>query len=86
MPQNEISELEPLFRSVREQRAQKFPERGLWFSAWVTVGAQGGAVLSCNFLDKPKILDERPLIPMRDYELDLSAFPRSTHWLPEWLE
>ena len=86
MQQSEISDLEPLFRSVREQRAKKFPDRGLWFSAWVTVGPQGGAVLSCNFMDAPKILDERPIIPISDYQIDLSAYPRSKHWMPEWLE
>jgi hypothetical protein len=86
MPQNDISALEGLFRSVREQRAKKFPERGLWFSSWVKVGLQGGAILCCNFMDEPKILDERPIIPTSDYELDLSAFPRSQHWTPEWFE
>jgi hypothetical protein len=33
MPHDEMSDLESLFRSVREERAQKTPERGLWFSA-----------------------------------------------------
>jgi hypothetical protein len=86
MPQSEISDLESLFRSVRDQRAQKLPERGLWFSAWVKVGAQGGASLCCNFMDEPEILDERPTIPRSDYEHDLSAYPRSKHWMPNWLE
>jgi hypothetical protein len=86
MPQSEISDLEGLFRSVREQRAQQIPERGLWFSSWVKVGSQGGAILCCNFMGEPKILDERPNIPASDYERDLSVFPRSEHWTPEWLE
>lgn len=86
LARNDLSALEELFRAVREQRAKKVPERGLWFSSWVTVGSQGGAVLCCNFMEEPKILDERPIIPASDYELDLSAFPRSQHWTPEWLE
>jgi hypothetical protein len=86
MLQNEIATLESLFRSVREQRAQKFPERGLWFSAWVKIGSQGAANICCNFMDEPKILDERPNIPTIDYESDLRAFPRSKHWMPEWLK
>jgi hypothetical protein len=86
MPRNEISDLEALFRSVREQRAQKVPERGLWFSSWVKIGSHGGAKLCCNFMDEPKILDERPIIPTCEYERDLIAFPRSKHWMPEWLE
>ena len=85
MPQNEISDLESLFRSVREQRAQRVPERGLWFSSWVTIGSKGGAHLCCNFMNEPKILDERPIIPTSDYERDLSTFPRSKHWMPDWL-
>jgi hypothetical protein len=85
MPQDEIGDLESLFRSVRQQRAQKIPERGLWFSSWVKVGAQGGAILCCNFMDEPQILDQRPSIPASDYERDLSAFPRSKHWIPERL-
>jgi hypothetical protein len=86
MPHDEIYDLEFLFRSVREQRARRFPERGLWFSSWVTVGSQGGAVLCCNFMDEPRILDERPIISASDYERDLSAFPRSKHWKPKWLK
>jgi hypothetical protein len=86
MPQDEISDLEPLFRSVREQRAQKIPERGLWFSSRVRIGSQGGANLCCNFMDEPRILDIQPMIPRSDYERDLSAFPRSKQWMPEWLE
>jgi hypothetical protein len=86
MPQSEISDLEGLFRSVREQRAQTIPERGLWFSSWVKVGSQGGAIICCNFMDEPKILSERPIIPASDYDRDLSVFPRSEHWTPEWLE
>jgi hypothetical protein len=86
MTQDDTSGLEDLFRAVREQRAQKIPERGLWFSAWVKVGSQGGAILCCNFMDQPKILGELPIIPTSDYERDLSVFPRSKHWTPEWLE
>jgi hypothetical protein len=37
-------------------------------------------------MDEPKILDERPIIPAGDYQRDLCEFPRSRHWLPEWLE
>ncbi len=84
MPQDEVADLEVLFRSVREQRAQKSPERGLWFSAWVKIGSQGGANLCCNFMDEPKILGEKPVIPAGDYERDFIAFPRSSHWIPEW--
>jgi hypothetical protein len=86
LPHDQISDLEPLFRSIRERRAEKTPERGLWFSSWVKVGSQGGAVLCCNFMDEPKILDERPIIPAGDYQRDLSKFPRSKHWFPVWLE
>jgi len=86
MPENEIADLELLFRSVRQQRAQMIPERGLWFSAWVKVGSQGGASLSCNFMEEPKVLDEPPIIPASDYQRDLSDFPRSEHWTPEWLK
>jgi len=86
MPQEEVADLEVLFRSVREQRGQKFPERGLWFSAWVKIGSHGGANLCCNFMDEPKILDEKPIIPASDFERDLSAFPRSSHWIPEWFK
>jgi hypothetical protein len=85
MPQDDMADLEGLFRAVREQRAKKMPERGLWFSSWVKVGSQGGAILCCNFMDEPQILDERPVIPRSDYDTDLSAFPRSSHWMPGWL-
>jgi hypothetical protein len=85
MPQDELPGLERLFRSVREKRAQKVPERGLWFSSWVRVGPQGAANLCCNFMDQPKILDKRPRVPAVEYDRDLHAFPRSNHWMPEWL-
>jgi len=86
MPEGEISDLEPLFRSIREQRVQTLPERGLWFSSWVKIGSHGGATLCCNFMEEPKVLDERPIIPKADYKRDLRDFPRSKHWMPEWLE
>ena len=86
MSEAEISDLEPLFRSIREQRVQKLPERGSWFSSWVRIGSKGGANLCCNFVEEPRILDERPVIPRTDYERDLRDFPRSKHWMPEWLE
>ena len=86
MPQNEAADLQSLFRSVREQRANRVPERGLWLSAWVKVGTRGGANLCCNFMEKPEFLGERPVIPARDYEQDQSAFPRSAHWMPKWLQ
>jgi hypothetical protein len=85
MPASEIGDLESLFRAAREQRARRFPERGLWFSSQVRVGSQGGAHLCCNFMDEPAIGGERPMIPSSDYELDLNSFPRSKHWTPEWL-
>jgi hypothetical protein len=84
MPPIEVADLEPLFRSIREQRAHRFPGRGLWFTSWVTVGSHGGAKLSCNFMEQPTILDERPMVPNSDYELDFRDFPRSNHWMPEW--
>jgi hypothetical protein len=86
MPHKDTADLEVLFRSVREQRAQKIPDRGLWFSSFVSIGSQGGATLCCNFMDEPEILDERITIPASDYERDLSSFPRSKHWMPEWLK
>ena len=86
LPTDEIPELERLFRSVREERAQVEPKRGLWFSTWVKVGAEGGAVLCCNFMDEPNFLDYKPLIPVADYMQDLQSFPRSNHWIPEWLK
>jgi hypothetical protein len=85
MPAQDVAELEPLFRTAREQRARKNPERGLWFYAWTRVGAIGGANLCCQFMEEPKILDETPSIPTSDYRLDLQAFPRSRHWMPKWL-
>jgi hypothetical protein len=85
MPPSEVADLESIFRSVREQRARKFPERGLWFTAWVTIGTRGGANLSCNFMDEPKILDERPVVATSDYRIDLATFPRSKYWMPVWL-
>lgn len=85
LPKQEVKALEPLFRHVREQRARKTPERGLWFYAWVTVGSRGVARLNCNFMYEPKILDERPNIPRSEYYRDLRAFPRSDYWKPDWL-
>ena len=86
MTQDEVADLEVPFRTVRERRAQKSPARGLWFSAWVRIGSQGGANICCNFMDEPKIGDEKPVIPASDYERDFIASPRSTHWIPEWLK
>lgn len=86
MPAKEVAGFESLFRAVREERARKFPDRGLWFTARVTVGAEGGAYIACNFMDEPKIPDDQPPIPASDYKLDLKAFPRSKHWTPKWLE
>ena len=85
LPATEQAKLEPLFRRVRDERARKFPDRGLWFSSWVTVGTTGSAVLSCDFMKVPKFLDVDPAVPIEEYEKDLRAFPRSTYWFPKWL-
>jgi hypothetical protein len=85
IPQEDVSELERLFRLVREYRAASNSDRGLWFSSFVRIGSDGGAVLCCNFMDQPVFLDQKPIIPAADYEQDLRAFPRSQHWMPEWL-
>jgi len=86
IPDAEAAALEVHFRAVREQRARRFPDRGLWFSAWVKVGATGGAVLCCNYMDQPEFLDQKPIIPGAEYQRDLRAFPRSEHWMPDWLK
>jgi hypothetical protein len=85
MPPGDMSELERLFRTVREQRAHRVPERGLWFSSWVRVGLHGGAYLCCDFMDEPRISGQRLMIARSDYERDLAIFPRSRHWTPAWL-
>jgi hypothetical protein len=84
MPHEEVAHLEGLFRSVRENRAKPMPERGLWLSASVRIGSQGGANLCCNFLNEPKVSDEIIRISASDYRQDLSAFPRSRHWELKW--
>lgn len=86
MSYDEVADLEILFRSVREQRAQKMPERGLWFSAWVQVGSRGGATLCCNFIDEPEILSAERCIHFSDFKRDLDVYPRSEHWMPDWLK
>lgn len=84
MESEKVIGLEPFFRAVREERAHDFPERGLWFSAWIEIRSEGGANLCCNFMDEPKIMDEPLSIPLSDYELDMARFPRSKHWMPRW--
>jgi hypothetical protein len=86
MADAEVADLESLFRAARLDRARHTPDRGLWFSAWVTVGAEGAVNLSCNFMDEPKIADEHPAVPIADYERDLKDFPRSEYWMPWWLK
>ncbi len=85
MAPDEVADLEPLFRSLREERARKVPERGLWFYSWVKVGATGGATLCCDFMKEPDLDNQTPLISASDYAIDLKAFPRSQHWYPDWL-
>jgi hypothetical protein len=81
-----VAALEPLFRKDRERRARLHPERGLWFYSWVTVSTTGGASLCSDFFQEPKVFDRTPAIPVGEYEVDLTAFPRSPFWMPKWLQ
>lgn len=81
-----VTGLEPLFRAHRVSRAQACPERGLWFYSWVTVSPTGGAHLRCDFYREPKILDDVPTVPVKEYRADLQEFPRSSWWMPGWLK
>ncbi len=85
LAENQVGDLEALFRAARKGRAERMPERGLWFSAFVRVGNAGAAHLCCNFMDEPRILDEPLPVPIADYKRDLIEFPRSAHWMPAWL-
>jgi hypothetical protein len=85
MPQHEMHDLEPLFRELREERARGYADRGRWFSSWVSVGKEAAAYMSCNFMKRPTFLDVDPQVPIKEYQEDLRAFPRSKYWLPKWL-
>jgi hypothetical protein len=83
-PVQEICELEPLFREVRNENANQAPEQGLWFSAYVDVNPDGNVkVTRFDETDPPNFLGE---IPSREnYMEDLLKFPRSNEFVPNWL-
>lgn len=85
MPRKDYQELEPLFRTLRDQRVEQMPERGAWFYAWVSVYPNSPATLACEFMSHPKVGDDVPEISDSDLQLDLAKYPRSVYWMPEWL-
>ena len=86
LPSDLAADLKPLVRADRERRARRHPERGLWFTSWLTINRAGGAQLHCNFYDLPKIFNTTPDIALEDYRADLAAFPRAQYWMPPWLK
>ncbi len=86
LTRDELAAIRQLLTAARRRRAVRMPDRGLWYSARLQVGAAGAARLKCEFLGRPKIDGQQPVFPVADYLQDLREFPRSAHWMPDWLK
>ncbi|MGO2660662.1 hypothetical protein [Mycetocola reblochoni] len=67
-------------RALRELMFE--PGKGTWFSAVVTVTAEGRASVSYNYDDEPQL--SVPFDPVA-YKIDFEKFPRDEAHTPEWL-
>ena len=63
----------------------RMPERGACFTAHVQVYATDAAHIKCEYRNRPKIGGEIPEIALEQYLNDLREFPRTPHWMPDWL-
>ncbi|RZU64136.1 hypothetical protein EV379_0430 [Microterricola gilva] len=73
-----------LWQAIDTLRAAHYkPQLGTWFSAHITVGADGSATAECNYDAEPEW--EVPIDPIA-YVTDLEAFPRDEAHQPEWLK
>jgi hypothetical protein len=85
LPHAQVQHLLPLFQEDRLRRCGQFPERGHWWTSWVSVFKDGGARLSSEFYREPEIQDMRFVIPATEFRNDLSQFPKSDYWTDAWL-
>ncbi len=81
----ESKEIEVLLRRIRAERSARYPERGLWHTAWLSLSSDGGVSLDCDFLSDPEPLFKNEKPGPKDYKIDFELKQRSQYWQPEWL-
>lgn len=84
VPGHQAAALAPLVEQYRVQRAATLPGRGGFYNAWFSRGPDGWMPPECTFEFPPRFPGAPPAT-REEYLSDLSAFPRSDRWMPDWL-
>lgn len=95
VPYARSGEIEPLLRTLREDRARRFPAHGVWFNARLRIYTadtmadeqQPGQVeLIAQYLDDASDMSWLPKPPPAAIRADCKRWPRSAWWTPGWLK
>lgn len=95
VPHARSAEIEPLLRTLREDRARRFPAHGVWFNARLRIYTadtvadeqQPGEVeLIAQYLDDASDMSWLPKPPPAAIRADCKRWPRSAWWTPGWLK
>ena len=84
VPADHAAVVAPLVRRYRAQRAAALPGRGGFYDVWFSQGPEGWMPPEGTFEFPPRFPGAPPAT-REDYLADLSAFPRTERWMPDWL-
>jgi hypothetical protein len=79
-PIPEAAALRPLIEQMRAADLAQYPERGAWFSAWLTLGQQGECEWKKHWRSRPLFERQPPAKVRAALEAELTQHPRSTFW------
>ena len=82
-PVAERDALIPHLAALRDGAAKRLPGVGLWFSAWITIPAEGPVEIMKEYHYEPKFFLGRP--PDAAFRADQARAPRSPRRIPDWL-
>jgi hypothetical protein len=82
-PVEEAAVIEPLLRSLRDERWRAQNDLGLWYSMSFVMSANG-RVLPCFYYETRPMIGDAPA-DLAEARADLRRAPRPSRWIPAWL-
>lgn len=82
-PEGNGNDITLLIKKLREKMCKASPNKGAWYTAYITILKNGNFQTSFDYENKPEFKYE----PSKDkFEDDLNTFPREESLVPIWLK